>query len=85
MSNLHTSYYLKLYLKNMDQHPGGKSLIHRSRNDTTGTISHKSWNSSVENPNRQYKFDIKLCYGNIKDDPGIITSLEMSNCSIKIA
>ena len=57
MSNLQT-YYFKLDFQKVDQHTGGKWLIH-------GNKRRNAWNSPVEYPSRECKHDIKESKGNM--------------------
>ena len=53
MSNLQTYYHFKLDFQKVDQHTGGKWIIHAP--NAARTISCKAWNSPVENPSRECK------------------------------
>ena len=64
MSNLQTYYHFKLDFQKMDQHTGGKWIIHGTPN-AARTISCKAWNSPVEYPSRECKHDIKESKGNM--------------------
>ena len=63
MSNLQTYYHFKLDFQKVDQHTGGKWLIHAP--NAARTISCKAWNSPVEYPSRECKHDIKESKGNM--------------------
>ena len=57
MSILQTHYYFKLDFENVDQHTGGKWLIHDTKH--AWTIGCKAWNSPVKYPSREFKHEIK--------------------------
>ena len=63
MSNLQTYYHIKLDFQNVDQHTGDKWLIHST--NAARTISCKAWNSPVEYPSRECKYDIRDSKGNM--------------------
>ena len=48
MSNLQTHYHLKRDFQKVDQHTGGKGLIHGTKH---------AWHSAVEYPSRESKHD----------------------------
>ena len=52
MSNLQTHYHFKQDFHIVDQHTGGKWLIHDT--NTVRTISCKAWNSPVEYPSKEF-------------------------------
>ena len=63
MSNLQTYYHFKLDFQKVDQHIGGKWLVH-------GTNRHKdnqlqSLDSPVEYPSRECKYNIKESKGDM--------------------
>ena len=62
MSNLQTYYHFKLDFHKVDQHLGGKWLIHGTN---ARTISCKAWNFPVEYHSRKCKHDIKESKGNM--------------------
>ena len=64
MSNVQTYYHFKLDFQKVDQHTGGKWLIHGTKRQTR-TTSCKAWNSPVEYPSRECKHDIKESKGNM--------------------
>ena len=63
MSNIQTYYHFKLDFQKVDQHTGGKWLIHGTKRRKT--ISCKAWNSPVEYPSKECKHDIKEFNGNM--------------------
>ena len=60
MSKLQTHHHFQLYFQKVDQHTEGKCLIHSAM-----TNSCKAWNSPVEYPSRESKYDIKEAEGNM--------------------
>ena len=62
MSNLQT-YYFKLDFQKVDQHTGGKWLIHGTNRRKDNQLL--PWNSPVEYPSRECKHDIKKSKGNM--------------------
>ena len=79
MSNLQTYYDFKLDFQKVDQHTGGKWLIH-------GTKRNKAWNSPEEYPSQECKYEIKESESNMlntifKDKcSGAETSRELRIC-----
>ena len=63
MSNLQTYYHFKFDFQKVDQHTGGKWLIHGTKPHKDNSC--KAWNSPVENPSRECKHDIKEFEGNM--------------------
>ena len=63
MSNLQNYYHFKLDFQKVDQHTGGKWLIHGK--NAARTISCKAWNCPVEYPSRECKHEIKESKGNM--------------------
>ena len=57
MSNLQSNCWLKFYFQKVDQHAGGKWLIHDT--NAARTISCKAWNSPAEYPSWVVRCDIK--------------------------
>ena len=57
MSNLQTYYHFKLDFQKMDQHTGGKWLIHCTKRRKDNQL--QAWNSPVEYPSRECKHAIK--------------------------
>ena len=81
MSYLQTHYHFKLDFQNMDQHTGGKWLIH-------GTNHHKHnqlqrLEPPVEYPSRHSKYDIKESEGNIEVRSRRTRTTESLKCSSK--
>ena len=58
MSNLQTHYHFKLDFQKVDQHTGGKWLLH-------GTKHWKAWNPPAEYPSRESKHYIKESEANM--------------------
>ena len=63
MLNLQTHYNFKLDLQEVDQHTGGKWLIHGT--NTTRTISYKALKSPVEYLSRESIHDTKESEGSM--------------------
>ena len=53
MSNLHTHYHFKLHFQNVDQHTGGKLLIHGTKRRKDNQL--QSLEPRVEYPSRECK------------------------------
>ena len=66
MSNLQTYYHFKLNFQKVDQHRGGKWLIHGTITPQ-GQWSCKAWYSPVEFPSRECNHDIKESKGNMSN------------------
>ena len=62
MSNLQTQYF-KLDFQKVDQHTGGKWLIHGTKRRKDNQL--QAWNYPVKYPSREYKHDIKEYKGNM--------------------
>ena len=60
ISNLQTYYHFIQDFQKVDQHTGGKWLIHGTKRRQD-----KAWNSPVEYPSRECKHDIKESKGNM--------------------
>ena len=59
MSNLQPNWCLEIDFQNVDQHAGGKWLIHDTRRHVARTISCKAWNSPAEYPSWVARSDTK--------------------------
>ena len=59
MSNLQTHYHFKLDFQKVNQHIGGRWLIHGTKRRKDNQLESKAWNSPVEYPSRECKQDIK--------------------------
>ena len=58
MSNLQTHYHFKLYIQKVDQHTGGKWLIHGSKYCKDNQL--QSLNLPVKYPCRESKHDVQV-------------------------
>ena len=63
MSNLQSYYHFKLDFQKVDQHTGGKWLIHGTKRRKDNQL--QAWNSHIEYPSRECKHDIKESKGNM--------------------
>ena len=63
MSNLQTYYHFKLDSQKVDQHTGGKWLIHGTKCCKDNQL--QSLDSPVEYPSKEWKHDIKESKGNM--------------------
>ena len=59
MSNLQPNYFLKFHFQKVDQHTGGKWLIHDTKRRKKRTISCKAWKSPAEYPSWVARYDKK--------------------------
>ena len=92
MSNLQAYFPFKLDFQKVDQHTGGKWLIHGTK--VARTISCKAWSSPVEYPSRECKHGIKESKGNMfnpifkknvqgRKHPGGVVHLQNQSCLCK--
>ena len=65
MLYLQTYYHFKLDFQTVDQHTGGKWLIHGTKRHKDNQLQSLAWNSPVEYPSRDCKHDIKESKGNM--------------------
>ena len=63
MSNLLPYYHFKLHFQKVDQHTGGKGLIHGTKRRKDNQL--QSLEPPVEYPSRECKHDIKESEGNM--------------------
>ena len=63
MSNLQTHYHVRLNFQKIDQHTGGKCLIHDTKHRKDNQL--QAWNSPVEYLSRESKHDIKEFEGEV--------------------
>ena len=63
MSSLQTYYHFKLDFPKLDQHTGGKWLIHGTKRRKDNQL--QSLEPPVEYPSRECKYDIKESKGNM--------------------
>ena len=63
MPNLQIYYHLKLNFKKVDQHSGGKWLIHGTKRHRDNQL--QSQEPPVEYPSREYKHYVKESKGNM--------------------